>query len=203
MDGADTLLVTPARPEKRKASDTSAAMSDLLVRVAVVQDRAAFAELYDYFAPRVKGYLMRGGAAADLADDIAQETMLKVWRKAALFDPAKAAAATWIFTIARNLRIDAARRAAKPQLDAEDPSLLPEAETPADEKIARADRDARIREAFTKLPPNQHEVVRLHFLEDAAHSEIAERLNLPLGTVKSRLRLAFNKIRVELGDIDA
>ena len=173
-------------------------MSDLLVRVAVSADRAAFAELYAYFAPRVKGYLMRAGAAADLADDI-----LKVWRKARLFDPSKAGAATWIFTIARNLRIDAARRAAKPALDAEEPMLLPEAEPQPDDVVERADRDERIRAAFKTLPPNQHEVVRLHFLEDAPHSEIAERLGVPLGTVKSRLRLAFAKIRDDLSDLDA
>ncbi|MBI1393624.1 MAG: sigma-70 family RNA polymerase sigma factor [Alphaproteobacteria bacterium] len=178
-------------------------MSDLLGRVATSGDRAAFGELYDYFAPRVKGYLMRGGSPADLADDLAQETMLKVWRKARLYDPAKAGAATWIFTIARNLRIDAARRAAKPTLDPDDPSLSPEGEQPADERMERADRDKKIKAAFEALPEAQHEVVRLHFIEDAAHSEIAERLGLPLGTVKSRLRLAFTKIRKELGDLDA
>ncbi|MEO1013776.1 MAG: sigma-70 family RNA polymerase sigma factor [Pseudomonadota bacterium] len=178
-------------------------MSGLLVRVAATADRAAFADLYDYFAPRVKGYLMRAGAPADLADDLAQETMLKVWRKAQLFDPQKAGASTWIFTIARNLRIDAARRAAKPTLDPDDPSLMPEAEPQADLTIERADRDKRIKEAFDTLPQAQHEVVKLHFIEDAPHSEIAERLGLPLGTVKSRLRLAFTKIRKELGDLDA
>jgi len=146
---------------------------------------------------------MRAGAPADLADDIAQETLLKVWRKAKLFDPSKAAAATWIYTIARNLRIDAARRAAKPALDPEEPALLPEAEPLADAAIERADRDARIRASFSSLPESQREVVTLHFLEDAPHSEIAERLGLPLGTVKSRLRLAFNKIRKELSDLDA
>ena len=195
--------VSPARPAPEKRSADPAALTDLLVRVAISGDRSAFSELYGYFAPRIKGYLMRTGAAADLADDIAQETMLKVWRKAALFDPAKAAAATWIFTIARNLRIDAARRAARPTPDAEDPSMQPEPEPQADEMIARADRDDRIRAAFKTLPPAQHEVVQLHFLEDAAHSEIAERLGLPLGTVKSRLRLAFTKIRKELGELDA
>ncbi|MEO0399952.1 MAG: sigma-70 family RNA polymerase sigma factor [Pseudomonadota bacterium] len=178
-------------------------MSDLLIRVAVSEDRHAFAELYAFFAPRVKGYLIRGGASPDLADDLAQETLLKVWRKAKLFDPSKAAAATWIFTIARNLRIDAARRAAKPPLDGDDPALSPEPEPQADDVIERNDRDARIRATFKALPDNQHEVVRLHFLEDAPHSEIAERLGLPLGTVKSRLRLAFGKIRKELGELDA
>ena len=195
--------VSPAKKTTNKDASLSEAMSALLVRVATSADRSAFAELYAYFAPRIKGYLMRAGAASDLADDIAQETMLKVWRKAAMYDPAKAGASTWIFTIARNLRIDAARRAAKPALDSEEPMLQPEPEPQADDEIARAQRDAKIREAFSALPANQYDVVRLHFIEDAPHSEIAERLDLPLGTVKSRLRLAFAKIRKELGDLDA
>ncbi len=203
MNGVELAVVTPARPKRTGASAAAEAMSGLLLRVASSGDRSAFAELYDYFAPRVKGYLMRSGAPADLADDLAQETMLKVWRKAQLFDPQKAGASTWIFTIARNLRIDAARRAAKPALDPDDPSLLPEAEPQADLTVERAERDKKIKAAFETLPQAQHEVVRLHFIEDAPHSEIAERLGLPLGTVKSRLRLAFTKIRKELGDLDA
>lgn len=193
----------PNAPASRASGGQTNEMSDLLIRVATSADREAFSRLYAYFAPKVKGYLMRAGTASDLAEDLAQETMLKVWRKARLFDPAKAAAATWIFTIARNARIDAARRAAKPALDPDDPTLLPPEEPRADDALERVARDDRIRAAFSTLPPNQHEVVQMHFLEDAAHSEIAARLDLPLGTVKSRLRLAFEKIRKELGDFDA
>ncbi len=208
MFGVQVRSVTTPRHASSKANGPtrtapSADMSELLLRVAASGDRDAFASLFAYFAPRVKGYLMRNGAAADLADDLAQETMLKVWRKAKLFDPAKAAAATWIFTIARNARIDAARRAAKPALDPDDPTLAPPEEPRADDVMERSARDERIRAAFAALPPNQHQVVELHFLEDAAHSEIAERLGLPLGTVKSRLRLAFEKIRKDLGDLNA
>lgn len=175
-------------------------MNTLLLRVAADADRDAFNTLFLFFAPRIKSYLMRIGAAADLADDLAQEAMLRVWRKARLFDPAKASASTWIFTIARNVRIDAARRAAKPDLDPNEPALLPDHELQPDVKIDRAARDAKIRASFGALPPAQYEVVKLHFLDDLAHSEIAERLSLPLGTVKSRLRLAFDKIRKDLGD---
>ncbi len=186
-----TSATTPADPDR---------VNELLLRVAATADRDAFNALFAFFAPRVKGYLMRIGTAPDLAEDLAQEALLKVWRKARLFDPAKASAATWIFTIARNLRIDAARRAAKPALDVEDPAFAREEDPRADVLMERAHRDEKIRAAFQSLPPAQYEVVRLHFVEDAPHSEIAERLNLPLGTVKSRLRLAFEKIRKELGD---
>lgn len=200
MFGALARRVSGPRPSALPAPADPDRLNELLLRVASAGDREAFNALFAFFAPRIKGYLMRIGAPADLAEDLAQEAMLKVWRKARLFDPAKASASTWIFTIARNLRIDAARRAAKPALDAEDPAFNPEEEPRADVMIERADRDEKIRAAFQSLPPAQYEVVRLHFIEDAPHSEIAERLNLPLGTVKSRLRLAFEKIRKELGD---
>lgn len=198
-----TLLarsMTPPRTAAAGMATRPEELNDLLARVAANGDREAFNRLFLFFAPRIKSYLMKIGAAADLADDLAQEAMLRVWRKARLFDPSKASASTWIYTIARNLRIDAARRAAKPALDPDEPALAPEADPAPDMEVERADRDARISAAFSALPPAQHEVVRLHFMEDLAHSEIAERLNLPLGTVKSRLRLAFDKIRKDLGD---
>lgn len=200
MFGALARRVSARRPSALPAPAEPDRLNELLLRVAATGDRDAFNALFAFFAPRIKGYLMRIGTAADLAEDLAQEALLKVWRKARLFDPSKASAATWIFTIARNLRIDAARRASKPALDAEDPAFAQEEEPRADVLLERAHRDEKIREAFQSLPPAQYEVVRLHFVEDAPHSEIAERLNLPLGTVKSRLRLAFGKIRKELGD---
>ncbi|MEM9168451.1 MAG: sigma-70 family RNA polymerase sigma factor [Pseudomonadota bacterium] len=177
-------------------------LNALLARVATHGDKEAFGRLYAHFAPRVKGYLLRIGAQSEQAEDLAQETMLKVWRKAQLFDPSKASAATWIYTIARNIRIDALRRRAKDDLPAEEPMLTPEEEPQADAVMERRQRDARIRAAFGALPPNQYDVVRLHFIEDEPHSAIAERLDLPLGTVKSRLRLAFGRIRKELGELD-
>lgn len=200
MFGALARRVTALRPSPMPTPADPDRLNELLLQVAAAADRDAFNSLFAFFAPRIKGYLMRIGTAADLAEDLAQEAMLKVWRKARLFDPAKASASTWIFTIARNLRIDAARRAAKPALDAEDPAFAPGEEPQADIMMERRDRDEKIRAAFRSLPPAQYEVVRLHFIEDAPHSEIAERLNLPLGTVKSRLRLAFEKIRKDLGD---
>ena len=176
-------------------------MEDLLLRIAETGDRKAFSEIYAYFAPRIKGFLMRGGATAEEAEDLAQDAMVKVLRKAKLFDPAKASASTWIFTIARNARIDAIRRASKPALDPDEPALAPEEAPRADHLCELNERNARIRQAFNVLPPDQQEVMRLHFYEDEPHSAIAERLGLPLGTVKSRLRLAFEKVRKEIGEL--
>lgn len=200
MYGAAQAVMTTRRPAASADSAIAAEMNGLLARVAARGDREAFGRLFAYFAPRVKSYLMRIGASPELAEDLAQDALMKVWRKARLFDPEKASAATWIYTIARNLRIDAARRLARPGLDPEDPALAPEEEPRADDTVERRERDEKIRRAFSALPPNQHEVVMLHFYEDEPHSAIAEKLGLPLGTVKSRLRLAFEKIRKELGD---
>ena len=203
MLGAALKTVTPSPHSAPQASPQALEMNDLLVRVATTGDREAFSRLYGFFGPRVKGYMMRIGATAEEAEDLAQDAMLKVWRKAKLFDPNKASASTWIFTIARNLRIDALRRASKPTLSSDEPALMPDEEPQADAVVERRERDQKIRSAFTTLSEQQHEVVRLHFIEDESHSTIAEKLGLPLGTVKSRLRLAFGKIRKELGELDA
>ena len=178
-------------------------MDALLEAIAASGDRRAFAEVFTHFAPRVKGFLMKGGAGADEADDLAQEVMVKVLRKAKLFDPSKASAATWVFAIARNARIDAIRRAAKPDLDPDEPMLMPEEAPRADVLCELKERDARIRDAVARLPAEQREAMLLHFYGDEPHSAIAERLGLPLGTVKSRLRLAIEKIRKELDFDDA
>lgn len=168
---------------------------ELVLAIAQTRDRAAFADLFNAFAPKVKGYLMRQGLPGTEAEELAQETMVTVWRKAELFDPARAAASTWIFRIARNLRIDALRRegrAAAYRLDLTDEPDAPE--TPEAGHLARQ-RDARLRAELSRLPASQIEVLRLAFFQDRPHSEIAEALGLPLGTVKSRIRLALDRLR--------
>jgi RNA polymerase sigma factor (sigma-70 family) len=172
-----------------------ARLNALLTAVGEARDRIAFERLFRHFAPRVKAYMLRLGAGTAAAEDLAQETLLSVWRKATLFDPAKASAATWIFTIARNLRIDALRRERRPEFDANDPAFVPDAEPQADERLVRAGDEARLREAIGKLSPEQAKVVELSFFADKPHSLIAKELGLPLGTVKSRLRLAMSRIR--------
>ncbi|MFD1331933.1 sigma-70 family RNA polymerase sigma factor [Methylopila musalis] len=173
----------------------------LIAAIARSGDRDAFAELFDHFAPRVKGLLMRGGASAEVAEEIAQETLLTVWRKAALFDPAKAGASTWIATIARNQRIDMARRETRSRLSHVYEILDEDAPEQPDAALSGAERDARVRAAMTLLSPDQHRVVELAFLEGLSHQDVADRLALPLGTVKSRLRLALSHLRGRLEDL--
>jgi len=175
-------------------------LNALLLRVASARDRAAFAALFSHFAPRVKAYLIRLGAPAALAEDLAQEALLSLWRKAHLFDPAKASAATWLFTIARNLRIDAMRREKRPEWEAED--FIPGDMGGVEDLLALADEEMRLRAALKELPPDQVQVIELSFFADKPHSQIAGELGIPLGTVKSRLRLAMARLKRALGDAE-
>lgn len=170
---------------------------DLLVRIAA-GDREAFATLFAKFAPRIKSYLLRLGAPGAVAEDLAQDAMVILWRRAATFDPKKAKASTWVYVIARNAWIDRLRRE-KVQLAYRETADVSEAsrEEAPDDAVARDQEEARIAAALESLPEDQRRVVRLAFFEDHPHSEIAERLSLPLGTVKSRMRLALAKLRIQ------
>lgn len=173
-------------------------VNQLVLAIAARQDRAAFAELFNFVAPRVKSYMMRTGSAPELAEEIAQEAMLLIWRKAFYFDPARASAATWIFAIARNVRIDFQRKAKSSQPLMVDPSSFPDDErTPEELLFVRVDED-RVRAAMEALSPEQEVILRLSFFRDRPHSEIARELDLPLGTVKSRIRRALVRLKTML-----
>ncbi len=199
MRGAKVLETNEVRgvPENRH--------NDLIEAVALRRDRSAFAELFHHFAPRLKAFGLRSGAGADAAEEMAQETMISVWRRAETFDRSRAAASTWIFTIARNKRIDLIRRTAKPILDAEDfllinPGTVSEA---ADGAAIAMQSQEQIRELLTYLPAEQKLVLEKAFFEDKTHNVIADELNLPLGTVKSRIRLALGRLRIALQGVES
>lgn len=175
--------------------------ANLIRAIAISSDRQAFALLFDHFSPRVKALLMQGGTPADLAEELAQETLLTVWRKAALFDPERAGASTWIAAIARNLRIDAARREKRSRLSAVYDILEEDAPEQPDQLLAGTERDALVRAALTGLSADQYAVVKLAFLEGLTHQDVAQRLSIPLGTVKSRLRLAMARLRGTLENL--
>jgi RNA polymerase sigma-70 factor (ECF subfamily) len=170
----------------------------LLQSVAQNLDRQAFGALFDAFAPRVKIFMMRKGAAPELAEDLVQETMILVWTKAGLYDPARGAVSTWVFTIARNLWIDRHRRASLMPLTALGEYDAPSSEPGSDEIVTRKQQARLVAQALEDIPPEQKETLMLSFVDDLAHSEIALRLNLPLGTVKSRVRLAYGRLRKTL-----
>ena len=174
--------------------------STLLRRIAEARDKAAFVELFGRYAGRIKGVLMRSGASPGQAEEAAQEAMLAIWRKADTFDPSRASASAWIFTIARNRRIDLIRRARRPEPDPDDPLYRPDPPVSPEAAAVVAARDKALRAAVAALTPEQRQVIFLSFYEGLAHGAIAERLDLPLGTVKSRLRLAAGKLRDVLGE---
>ncbi len=166
--------------------------------IASRRDRDAFAEIFNHFAPRVKAFLRKAGASDAQAEEVAQEAMLSVWRKAALFDPTVSGAATWIFTIARNLRIDAIRRERRGggiRVDEVEAEYEVDDAPLADARVAAAQSEARLREALAALPSDQLAVIRMSFFEEHPHAEIARTLRIPLGTVKSRVRLAMKRLR--------
>ena len=179
------------------------AWSPLLLAVARNRDRAAFEQLFTHFAPRVKAYMLRAGLAPDAAEEIAQEALVSVWRKAELFDAARAGATTWIFAIARNLRIDAARRDSRSNafLDRDADSLGKADPAPLSEALMlAAESDRLVRGALAALPQDQAAIIRLSFFEGQPHASIARELGIPLGTVKSRVRLAVGRLRKLLED---
>jgi RNA polymerase sigma-70 factor (ECF subfamily) len=175
-------------------------LAEWLGSVATDRDRRCFEHLFGHFAPRLKSYMMRLGADAVTAEDLAQETMIKVWHKASLYDRSKAGASVWIFRIARNLRIDKLRRQRFHEVELDTEEIARQGHY--QESNLHADRlDAdRLPELVQELPIEQLEVVRLAFFEGLTHSEICQKLELPLGTVKSRLRLAFAKLRNAMGE---
>lgn len=187
-----------ASPSAAVAGPARDRFADLMGAVAARQDREAFAEIFAYYGPRVKGYMLRLGAGDALGEELAQEVMITVWRKAHLFDRAQASVSTWIFRIARNKRIDVARRLNRPELDPDDPVLLPHAPPPPDDALSAQEQEERVRVVLAQLPEEQMSLLQQAFYEGLSHREIAEKNGLPLGTVKSRIRLAFAKMRSKL-----
>lgn len=196
---------TPNKQVNKNASvqSKSAAFNAHLHAVGRDGDKAAFVELFEYFAPRIKSYLMKNGTSPDQADELAQEAMLSVWHKAATFDSSQASASTWIFTIARNKRIDAIRKASRPDPDANDPLMKMTSFEEPHEGLEHYQEEEKITRIMEKLPQEQAVLIVKSFFEGKAHAEIAEETGLPLGTVKSRIRLALERLRKEMEDKDA
>lgn len=179
--------------------------SALLEQVALHRDKRAFAELFEHFAHLLKAYLFSiGGRSLNDAsvEELVQEAMLSVWRKAPLYDRKKAAASTWIYTLTRNLRIDWLRR--QNRQEAEE---LPDEWEDADEhepvvSLHLHKLNHELNHSLKQLPIDQKEVLMKVYMEDKSHQEVAMELNLPLGTVKSRVRLALQKLKVNLSHVE-
>jgi RNA polymerase sigma-70 factor, ECF subfamily len=169
--------------------------AEMIKAVAALQDRSAFAALFDLYAPRVKTLLVRRGTTAEIAEDIAQETLLMVWQKAAYYDPSRASPSAWIYTIARNVRIDRLRRDKRARLHMHFHEVEPDEPERPDVALDAKEREQRLRAALGQLSDDQVRVVQLSFFEGRSHGDIAGILDIPLGTVKSRIRLALSRLR--------
>lgn len=196
------VIGADARPHRRKDAKVSNTTqhavqdwTDHILRIRA-QDQAAFKELFSHFAPRVKGFLIKSGADDALAEECTQEAMATVWRKADMFDPSRASVSTWIFTIARNRKIDMLRKRRRPE--PEDLPWGPEAEPDAEDTFSMQQETQRLGEAIRALPEKQRQLVEKAYFGDLSHSEIAEETGLPLGTIKSRIRLALDRLRHQM-----
>jgi RNA polymerase sigma-70 factor, ECF subfamily len=169
--------------------------SELLKRIAEHRDRASFARLFDHYAPRVKSFMMRKGASPEQAEDLVQETMIAVWSKAGMYVADRGSVTTWIFTIARNLRIDRLRREKTSLFTDIDDYDAESSDVPQDDAMSRLQEDSQVAKALAQIPEEQRALLILSYVEDLPQSEIATRLRIPLGTVKSRMRLAYRRMK--------
>ena len=174
----------------------------LLLRVGSDRDRFAFKKLYEHFTPRLKSFLLRIGSDMSAAEEISQESMIMVWRRAETFNPDSAGASTWIFTIARNKRIDKLRKDNRPLPDLNDPSFFQIPVDKSDDILQRVEEEKKIKNALKNLPPEQAKLILSAYYEEKSHRKIADETNLPLGTVKSRIRLAINRLRTQLEELE-
>ena len=181
---------------------TRGLMSELMSRIALDRSDEAFRGLFMAYGPRIKAYMMRRGADPATAEELAQETLLTVWRKAETYSAERGQPTAWIFTIARNLRIDRLRReVAWQELTEEQAAAIRDDGALPDEVASERQRQGRVQAVLAGLPEDQRQVIAMAFIDGLSHSEIADKLTLPLGTVKSRIRLACQKVRETLEDL--
>lgn len=196
---AQPIVFCVRRRERRQLSPQKKEISQQTVWMLAVRDdrdRAAFAALFDYFAPRLKGFIMRSGTPAHQAEEVVQDVMLTLWRKAALFDPHRAQVSAWIYQIARNRQIDILRKENRPLPEelAEDPGAEPD----AGQILAIEQESGKLRQAISRLKGDQRDMIEKAYMGDMTHQEISTQTGLPLGTIKSRIRLGLERLRHEL-----
>lgn len=195
--------IAPAAEETVSHEETAPNFNELLEAVGQNKDKDAFVQIFEHFAPRIKSFLMKGGASPETADELAQETMLTIWNKAESYDAKQAAASTWIFTIARNKRIDELRKIKRHDMNPSDPLLLEDDDPSPSQNALYKEETEILARSIQTLPAEQAVLVRKSFFEDKSHAVISKETGIPLGTVKSRIRLALERMRknVKVQDI--
>ena len=186
--------------KRHTPSDKLLALGECMSRIAKDRDKSAFAELFDHYAPQIRAYSLAREPGSDLvADDLVQEVMTRVWLKASKYNSSLANLNTWIFTLARNCRIDYLRRNSRyvTEIDPTDIFNDMEDEGPGPFQLAQQSRvEDSIRAGLEELPREQAEILTKVYLEGKSHQQTSEELKLPLGTVKSRVRLAIKKLKI-------
>jgi len=190
--------VSASKPVVAGRTLTNEQLCALVEAIAVSRDQQAFAELFRYFAPRLKGFGLKRGVDAAAAEELAQETLLTIWRKAGTFDRTRATVSTWVFTIVRNKRIDMFRREGYPEVDIDEMADQVAPGDSPDDLALLAKAGDKLKIAMSRLPKEQFEILQKAFYEDKSHRVISDELGLPLGTVKSRIRLALGRLRAAL-----
>jgi RNA polymerase sigma factor (sigma-70 family) len=194
VDMASTFAMGQASMNKNK--DKRMLWVNHIERIRDQKDQRAFAELFEHFAPRIKGFLINSGANLSLAEECSQEVMATCWHKAHMFDPSRASVATWIFTIARNRKIDVLRKERRPE--PEELTWGPEEEPDQTDVMVIQQESEQLGRAISDLPEAQRDLIKKAYFGDLTHSEIAAQTGLPLGTIKSRIRLALERLRHEV-----
>lgn len=198
MLAALTVTQSPVEPSPGALVEDHQA---LMARIAEIRDREAFKSLFLHFGPRVKAFMVKSGADDALAEDLVQDVMMTVWRKVDMYAPERGTVSGWIYAIARNARIDRLRRhSSRPYEDLDDVELASDAPGGDDVTYARQVADM-VADALAELPDEQRRIIELAYVQDMAQSEIAGKLDLPLGTVKSRMRLAYGKLKTALEEL--
>lgn len=195
---------TVLREEKKPVPQTNTDLSQQtlwMIAVRDKRDRAAFGALFDFFAPRLKGFIMRSGASSHRAEEIVQDVMLTVWRKAGMFDPHRAQVSAWVYQIARNRQIDVARKESRPMPEElrEDPGAEPD----ASQILGLEQETELLKQALARLTAEQRDMIEKAYMGDMSHQEISTQTGLPLGTIKSRIRLGLERLRHELKDLNS
>ncbi|MCW8107422.1 sigma-70 family RNA polymerase sigma factor [Alteromonas ponticola] len=189
-----------------KPRDCASEMSDYIVAVAETRCKASFGKVFSYFAPRLRSYALKQMGNEALAMELVQDTMSNVWQKAHLFNAEKGSPSTWIFTIARNIRFDMLRKLQNRKEDVCSDDLWPVlCEQTADLKEASLDEQITLEQIgfmFESLPPKQQAVIEAIYIDGKSQQEVADELVIPLGTVKSRTRLALQRLKGMLNDDD-
>ena len=192
-----TESVMQVKAEKPAAPD----FAPQIALIAEHRDRKAFIEVFNYFGPRIKSFLMNRGRNQQSAEDVLQEVMIALWEKSHMYNSDKASVSTWLFTIARYKHIDRLRRDSRHIADSDEPDLRASDDPEAADNVLQDQRAVAVKAAISDLPEDQQTVIVMSFNKGLSHSEIAEQLGLPLGTVKSRIRRAFQRMREELGEV--